>query len=129
MTVKTQLTTALTRFQTALAADTATPASITELQEKLVGYSDELRRAEAQVKYREALAAANALGFENLAELEQRILNPGAPIIKKRIVKPVYRNPEVPSETWAGRGKPPRWLKAKLDAGAKVDDFRIAKAG
>ena len=129
MTVKTQLTTALTRFQTALSADAVTPASIAELQEKLAGYSAELRRAEAQVKYREALAAANALGFENLAELEQRILNPDAPSIKKRIVKPVYRNPEVPSETWAGRGKPPRWLKAKLDAGAKVDDFRIAKAG
>ena len=129
MTVKPQLTTALAKFQTALSADTVTPASIAELQEKLAGYSDELHRAEAQVKYREALAAANALGFENLAELEQQILNPNAPVVKKRIVKPVYRNPDVPSETWAGRGKPPHWLKAKLDAGAKVDDFRIAKVG
>ena len=29
-------------------------------------------------------------------------------------VFPKYRNPEEPSETWSGRGKQPRWLKAAL---------------
>jgi DNA-binding protein H-NS len=44
-------------------------------------------------------------------------------------VAPKYRNPENPSETWAGRGLKPRWLAAALKAGKKLDDFRIAGAG
>jgi DNA-binding protein H-NS len=36
-----------------------------------------------------------------------------------------YRNPARPSETWAGRGRQPRWLKAQLESGKKLDDFRI----
>jgi DNA-binding protein H-NS len=40
-------------------------------------------------------------------------------------VFPKYRNPAKPSETWAGRGKQPRWLKAELKSGRKVEDFRI----
>jgi len=40
-------------------------------------------------------------------------------------VFPKYRNPAEPSETWAGRGKQPRWLTAKLRSGKKLDDFRI----
>jgi DNA-binding protein H-NS len=36
-----------------------------------------------------------------------------------------YRNPDKPSETWAGRGKRPRWLTAKLRSGKKIDDFQI----
>lgn len=40
-------------------------------------------------------------------------------------VFPKYRNPKQPEETWAGRGKQPRWLTAQLKAGKKLDDFRI----
>jgi len=40
-------------------------------------------------------------------------------------VFPRYSNPAEPSETWAGRGKQPRWLTAQLRAGKKLDDFRI----
>jgi DNA-binding protein H-NS len=40
-------------------------------------------------------------------------------------VFPRYRNPSQPSETWAGRGKKPRWLTAQLKSGKKIDDFRI----
>jgi DNA-binding protein H-NS len=41
-------------------------------------------------------------------------------------VVPKYRNPDRPSETWAGRGKQPRWLTAQLRSGKRIDDFRIA---
>jgi len=41
-------------------------------------------------------------------------------------VLPKYRNPVKPFETWAGRGKRPRWLTAQLQSGKKLDDFRIA---
>ena len=40
-------------------------------------------------------------------------------------VFPKYINPAHPGETWAGRGKQPRWLTAQLRSGKKLDDFRI----
>ena len=40
-------------------------------------------------------------------------------------VLPKYRNPNQPSETWAGRGKQPRWLTAALKSGKRLDDFQI----
>ena len=43
-------------------------------------------------------------------------------------VFPKYRNPARPAETWAGRGKQPRWLTAELRSGKKLDDFRIRPA-
>lgn len=42
-------------------------------------------------------------------------------------VRPKYRNPKNPSETWAGRGKQPRWLRAQLRSGKKLNDFLIQK--
>jgi DNA-binding protein H-NS len=43
-------------------------------------------------------------------------------------VAPKYRNPETPSETWAGRGLRPRWLVAAMKGGKKIEDFAIAGA-
>jgi DNA-binding protein H-NS len=43
-------------------------------------------------------------------------------------VFPKYRNPAKPSETWAGRGKQPRWLNAELLSGKKIEDFMIRTA-
>jgi DNA-binding protein H-NS len=40
-------------------------------------------------------------------------------------VAPKYRNPANAEETWTGRGIKPKWLAAKLAAGAKVEDFAI----
>lgn len=41
-------------------------------------------------------------------------------------VLPKFRNPVQPSETWAGRGKPPRWLSAALKKGKRLEDFKIS---
>jgi len=41
-------------------------------------------------------------------------------------VLPKFRNRAHPSETWAGRGKRPRWLVAALKKGKHLKDFRIA---
>jgi DNA-binding protein H-NS len=43
-------------------------------------------------------------------------------------VAPKYRNPENPSETWAGRGLKPRWLATAIKSGKKQEDFLIAGA-
>jgi DNA-binding protein H-NS len=40
-------------------------------------------------------------------------------------VFPKYRNPDLPSETWSGRGKQPRWLTAALKRGQKIEEFAI----
>jgi DNA-binding protein H-NS len=44
---------------------------------------------------------------------------------KRAKVAPKYRNPAKPTETWAGRGKPPRWMAAELKKGKKIADFAI----
>ena len=41
-------------------------------------------------------------------------------------IAPKYRNPDNPSETWAGRGLRPRWLAAALKGGKKLEHFAIA---
>jgi len=46
-----------------------------------------------------------------------------------RPVAAKYRNPENPSETWAGRGLKPRWLTAAIRSGKKIEDFAIGAPG
>jgi DNA-binding protein H-NS len=40
-------------------------------------------------------------------------------------VAPKYRNPANHAETWAARGKQPRWLAAEIAKGKKLEDFAI----
>ena len=47
--------------------------------------------------------------------------------LKGRKLPPKYRNPKKPSETWAGRGATPLWLRAQLKEGKKLDEFAIGK--
>jgi DNA-binding protein H-NS len=70
------------------------------------------------------------------ARLDQRLRELGARVVgsTKKLsharrpypqVFPKFRNPAQPGETWAGRGKQPRWLTAQLRSGKKLDEFRI----
>jgi DNA-binding protein H-NS len=62
------------------------------------------------------------------AQLEDRLKRLQAPVPTRRPypeIQAKYRNPDQPSETWAGRGKQPRWLVAQLKLGKRIDDFRI----
>jgi DNA-binding protein H-NS len=43
-------------------------------------------------------------------------------------VLPKYQNPNVPAETWSGRGKRPRWLMAALKSGHTIEEFFISNA-
>ena len=64
--------------------------------------------------------------------LEERLKLLQTPVVSGRRpyppVSPKYRNPDQPSETWAGRGKRPRWLVKQLKSGKRIDDFRIKRA-
>jgi DNA-binding protein H-NS len=46
--------------------------------------------------------------------------------LKGKKVAPKYRSPD--GETWAGRGATPRWLKAAIKDGKKLESFLIEKA-
>jgi DNA-binding protein H-NS len=73
------------------------------------------------------------------ARLDQRLRGLGLGAVSHNVKKmsharrsypqvfPKYRNPAEPSETWAGRGKKPRWLTAQLKSGKQIDDFRIER--
>jgi DNA-binding protein H-NS len=41
------------------------------------------------------------------------------------LVPPKYRNPNDASQTWAGRGLQPRWLKEAIKSGKKLESFLI----
>src|ERR1700694_4917999 len=49
--------------------------------------------------------------------------------LKGRKVPPKYRNPKNRAETWAGRGATPRWLRAMIKSGHKLEEFAIGKPG
>ena len=50
-----------------------------------------------------------------------------SPLVGRK-VEPKYRDPENPSQTWAGRGQAPRWLTAHEAAGRKREEFLIGTA-
>jgi len=84
-----------------------------------------VERAVVQARERERSAVkekieaiARGAGM-SLSELFGRRASKGSKVAAK------YRNPDDPSETWAGRGRQPRWLAAKLKAGSKMEKFLI----
>jgi len=78
----------------------------------------EVRKARERI-----LAIAQNLGVS----VEQLLTNAGGK--SKRMsgakVQPQYHNPADNSQTWAGRGRQPRWIANGLAAGKTLDDFRI----
>jgi DNA-binding protein H-NS len=62
--------------------------------------------------------------LHKLGSADDRLRNERRPYPR---VLPKYQNPKNPTETWAGRGKQPRWLRAQLRSGKKLDDFRIER--
>lgn len=43
----------------------------------------------------------------------------------KGTVKVKFRDPEEPSNTWAGRGRKPKWLVKALEQGRDIEEFRV----
>ena len=77
------------------------------------------------------IAAEKAKLEKRLRQLQSNGISSEGPQRERRPypqVLPKYRNPAKPAETWAGRGKQPRWVTEHLRAGKKLDDFRIQPA-
>jgi len=93
---------------------------LVELERKVknaIAVAKERERSELKAKIEEL---AKGSGF-SVDELFTR----GRPATKGRTVAPKYINPENSAETWTGRGRKPKWLVAKLNKGAKMQDFAI----
>jgi DNA-binding protein H-NS len=89
------------------------------LSEKIRAEKRELEERLAQINH----AIANKAKIARASSSEPR----RTPRRKYPPVLPKYQNPNDPSETWAGRGKQPRWLVAQLKAGRKLGDFLIGR--
>lgn len=76
-------------------------------------------------------AALGTKVAETRRALESKLANLGRGFGRGRAgvagkIAPKYRNPDNPSETWAGRGLQPRWLAAALKSGKRLEHFAIA---
>ena len=69
---------------------------------------------------------------EEKAKLEEglrRLQHPYGAVSSRRPypkVLPKYQNPRNPAERWSGRGTQPRWVRAELKAGNRLEHFLIA---
>ena len=86
------------------------------------------RKIATEKRELEARLAKLNRGLNGKAAIKHAALQIGnGPRIRRAYppVLPKFQNPADPNETWAGRGKQPRWLVAQLKAGRKASDFLI----
>jgi DNA-binding protein H-NS len=92
------------------------------LSSRIVVEKQQLEKRLAQLQGRKELD-------HSIAERKTSNANLDRPRRNYPKVCPKYQNPTVPSETWSGRGRQPRWLVSALRAGKVIDDFRILSSG
>src|SRR5262249_41511666 len=85
------------------------------------------KAASARRELEAKLSAIDGLGITGGGA--KRGPKPRGSKLKGRKVPPKYRNPKNRAETWAGRGATPRWLRAYMKSGHKLEEFAIAKPG
>lgn len=84
-----------------------------ELERQIAATRDqEMAQAIAQVRQ---LMTDYGLTVADLAAGQRRASSP---------VAAKYRN-QATGESWSGRGLQPKWLKAAISAGAKLEDFAV----
>ena len=89
-----------------------------DIEKKIADVQREAR-ADAVAKVR-ALMAEHGLSAADISGKAStgRAAKPAGKVAAK------YRNAAT-GETWSGRGLQPKWLKAALAAGAKIEDFAL----
>jgi DNA-binding protein H-NS len=87
--------------------------------EKQIESTKKQHRADAIAKVR-ALMAEFGLTMADLAAKSA----PRGSASKGSKVAPKYRNPAT-GDTWSGRGLQPKWLRAAVAAGRKVEEFLV----
>lgn len=90
-----------------------------------------LHEAVADILAAKMLAEKKALEAR-LVQLQNGSVRPVTPQPERRPypeVRPKFRNPQVPSETWSGRGRMPRWMSELLRSGKRIEEFLIIAEG
>jgi DNA-binding protein H-NS len=77
--------------------------------------------AKLETEKRELEALIEKLGRETAPSPEARQRRPYPKVYPK------FQNPAKPAQTWAGRGRQPRWMSELLAAGKSIDELRIAE--
>ncbi len=57
--------------------------------------------------------------------IDEALAGDKRPKSKRGQVKPKYKNPDNPSETWSGRGKKPAWVQQAIQQGKTLEDLAI----
>jgi DNA-binding protein H-NS len=96
-----------------------TPSLVSMSVEQLLKLRDDVGKVLSQ-KATQLQEQLSALGAEVVVGRRGR-----RSAMKGRKVPVKYRDKE--GNTWAGRGAQPRWLREKLKAGAKIEEFAVEK--
>ena len=91
---------------------------LTDLQQRVEAALAARKEADKQELKNKLAALAASSGFD-VAEIF------GGKGARRAKVAAKYRNPANPGETWAGRGRQPRWLVAALKKGPKLESFAV----
>jgi DNA-binding protein H-NS len=99
------------------------------LSDKIATEREELQRQMSQLESFGGTTATSAAGPRRGRPRKQAASRPVGNgkdhPLRGRTVAPKYRDPENQSQTWAGRGQPPRWLTAYEQQGRKREEFLI----
>ncbi|PKM12156.1 MAG: histone [Gammaproteobacteria bacterium HGW-Gammaproteobacteria-3] len=90
---------------------------IKENVEKALKAKQANKRKEVMTQIRELAASIDAT--VDIHEAEKKSMRKGIKVPAK------YRHPEDATKSWAGRGIKPKWLRALLDAGHDLSEFKI----
>src|SRR3954452_21069972 len=90
------------------------------LQERFTGKVQEFRDAAREAGYTVTL---HKIGKEDGRQSRRHAPQED----RRRGVSPKYHNPDNPEQTWAGRGRKPKWVEEKLENGSSLDDLLISR--
>lgn len=107
--------------------------SISDLKKQLASLTAELEsrqkniRHELKAEFEARLAEADLSIHDLYPELAKAVKGKKVAAVGNRdAVAPKYRNPNG-SETWSGRGRPPRWVVEIMDAsGLTIEAFKAS---
>ncbi|XAI95187.1 hypothetical protein [Dolichospermum phage Dfl-JY14] len=102
-----------------------TPQQRKELSAQIAEAEAEYEKENREKARRAVFAVVKEHGFNSLEDL----FGPGAGNQgrggRRAAAAVKYRNTADPSQTWAGRGKHPTWLRDAIAAGAEIESFRV----
>jgi DNA-binding protein H-NS len=101
-------------------------SSLQDLLAKRAALEQEIEATQKRER-QDAISKVKSLMSEyglTVADLSSKTTVGKAGAAKGSKVAPKYRNAAT-GETWSGRGLQPKWLKAALASGKKIDDFAI----